>query len=322
MADAGRAVVTGAFGFTGRYIAGRLLDRGVRLRTLTGHPERAGALGGRVVAHRYDFGDPDAMARSMEGARTFYNTYWIRFEYGDRTFEDAVRHSRALFRAAEAAGVEHVVHVSIANPSLDSPFPYYRGKARVEAALRESGLSGTVLRPALLFGREDILVNNIAWFVRRFPLFPLPGDGDYPVRPIHVDDFARLAVEKGEAGRAGAGSDRAGSGAEAGSGVEVLDAVGPDSFTFRSMVEEIVDAVDGRARPIPAPAALSLWLSKLAGLWLGDVVLTRDELGGLRAGLLGSDAPARGDTRLGPWIREHREEVGTRYASEVDRHYG
>ena len=215
MGDPITHVVTGASGYTGRYIARLLLDGGARVRSLTGHVDRPSPLGDAVAAFPYRFDDPDAMALSLEGIDTLFNTYWIRFSRWDLTHEVAVRNSVALFDAAAKAGVRRIVHVSITNASVESPLPYFRGKALVELALRESGVSHAILRPTIIFGREDILLNNIAWALRRFPVHPIPGKGDYPVQPIYVEDLAGLAVE------AGAG----------GEDVEI-DAVGPDVMTY------------------------------------------------------------------------------------------
>lgn len=298
-------VVTGAFGYTGRWIARELLDRGHRVRTLTGHPDRADPLADRVPARPFRFDAPARMAEAMEGAAVLHNTYWIRFEHGDRTFRRAVRHSRALFEAARRAGVGRVVHVGITNPDPDSPYPYFRGKARVEEALSETGLPHTVLRPALFFGGAGVLVNNVAWLVRRFPVFPVPGGGRQPMRPIHVGDLAERAADE----------------AERADGRRVVDAVGPERLTLRGLVREAADALGTRTRPVDAPRWLVRLSAWLVGRLVDDVVLTRDEIGGLADGLLDSEAPAAGDTRLSAWLRENADRVGREWASELDRHY-
>ncbi len=153
-----------------------------------------------------------------------YNTYWIRFNTREPGFQHAaaVANTLKLFEAAKQAGVPRVVHTSITNPAEDSPLEYFKGKAVLERALKESGLSHAILRPNVLFGHEDILINNIAWTLRRLPVFGVFGDGQYRLQPMHVDDFAALAVEQGQ--------DRAD---------RVIDAIGPETFTYRRLVEEI-----------------------------------------------------------------------------------
>ena len=303
-----KAVITGAFGYTGKYIARRLLAEGQEVLTLTGRPERAGTgdeFGGRVKALPFCFDDPARLRASLEGADTLYNTYWVRFDHGERTFARAVENTRALFRAASEAGVRRVVHVSITNPSLDSPLPYFRGKAQLELALRESGLSYSILRPTVIFGSEDILINNIAWLLRRFPLFTVPGSGAYRLQPVYVEDMARLAVQ-----------------AAHGSQNELRDAVGPEIFSFDELLELVARTVGSRALRIHLAPELALALSSGVGALLGDVVLTRDEIAGLSAGLLVSSAAPTGTTRLADWLAANRDRVGQKYASEIRRHYG
>ncbi len=233
-------VVTGAFSFTGKYIARRLLDSGRSVRTLTGHPRRPDPFGGKVEAFPYRFDAPDELAGSLRGADTLYNTYWIRFPHGSATFEGAIENTRTLLRAAERAGVRRLVHVSITNPSEDSKLPYFRGKALVERSIRESSLSHAILRPAVVFGPEDILINNIAWFLRRFPAFAVFGRGDYRLQPIFAEDLAGIAVQAGR---------------DAGS--QTFDALGPDTFTFEGLVRLVAEKIGRKARILHLPPALA-----------------------------------------------------------------
>ena len=295
-------VVTGAFGYSGKYITTRLLAAGARVRTLTNSLQRQNPFGTGVEAHPYNFDKPDELARSLRGARVLFNTYWVRFDHTDFTHTQAVGNTLRLFEAARQAGIERVVHVSITNPSLESALPYFRGKAQLESALRESGLSYAILRPTVLFGREDILINNIAWMLRRFPVFGVFGEGNYQLQPIFVDDLALLAVE-------------AASSAED----VVVDAIGPETFTYRELVSVIGDAI-GRHRPIVSmPPALGLAVGRLVGTIVGDVVVTREEVAGLMQNLLVTSSPPAGHTALSQWILEHRESLGRRYSSELAR---
>jgi NADH dehydrogenase len=299
-----RAVVTGAFGFVGRAVAERLLARGIGVRTLTNHPERGGPLRGRIEVFPLDFRDRDALARAMEGASVLFNSFWVRFPRAGRTYEGAVDRSRVLFEAARRAGVARIVHTSIANPDERSPLRYYRGKAQVEAALREGGISRAILRPTVFFGRGDVLLNNIGWFVRRFPFFLVPADGRYRVQPVFVGDFADLAVRL------------------AGEEIDVvLDAVGPEVFPFDDFVRAIASALGRKVRLLHVPPALALAATGIAGLALRDVVLTPDEVRGLRGDLLVSRGAPTCPTPLTQRLRENASEVGRRYASEMARHF-
>jgi uncharacterized protein YbjT (DUF2867 family) len=302
MAEAPLHVVTGAFGYSGRYIAARLLDAGVRVRTITNSTERASPLQGRIEAHPFHFDQPDQLASSLRGASVLYNTYWVRFNARDFRHSLAVQNTLTLFRAAKEAGVGRVIHVSITNPSEESPLEYFRGKAVLERALQESGMSYAILRPAVLFGAEDILINNVAWLLRRFPVFGVFGSGEYRLQPIYVDDFAGLAVAQGRA-RENA----------------VIDAIGPETFTYRELVRTIGNAI-GKPRPIVSvPPMLGYALGSLLGALVGDVIITRAEIEGLMADLLYVSAPPAGSTKLSEWARAHSSTLGARYSSELAR---
>lgn len=299
----GIQAVTGAFGYSGRAIAALLLERGAQVRTLTGHPDRPDPFGGRVEVAPLAFGDPAALRHALRGVEVLHNTYWVRFEHGAATFARAVANSRALFRAAAEAGVARVVHVSITNPSLDSRLPYFSGKAEVERALRETGLSHAILRPAVFFGGRDVLVNNIAWLLRRLPVFGIVR-GRYGLRPIHVEDFARLAVAQGGL-----------------RGDATLDAVGPETLGYEELVRLVARAVGSRAAIVRVPRAVLLLASRLVGRVVGDVPLTGDEISGLAANLLVTPGPATGETRFTGWLASSAGGLGREWAGELSRHF-
>ena len=298
------AVVTGAFSYTGKYIARRLIDAGVRVKTLTGHPGREDPFGGVVEVSPLDFSDRDGLRRSMGGAGVLYNTYWVRFARGETTFERAVENSRTLFEAARDAGVTRIIHVSITNADSGSRLPYFGGKGRVEEALKGLGVPFAIVRPTLVFGAEDVLLNNMAWAIRRFPFFPIVGSGEYLVRPVYVDDLAALAVA-------------AGSQAED----AITDAVGPETFTFEALLHLLATAVGSGCQFVHTSPAVSLALTGLIGLLIRDVVLTRDEIDGLSASLLTSDGPATGMTSLSSWLDDNGDALGRRYISELRRNF-
>jgi uncharacterized protein YbjT (DUF2867 family) len=297
-------VVTGAFGYTGRYITGRLLESGRSVKTLTGHPNRPSPFGDRVAVVSFDFEDRRNLTEHLRGATTLYNTYWVRFPHREVTFERAVANSETLIRAASDAGVRRIVHVSITNPSKDSPFDYFRGKARVEEMIRDSGLGYSIVRPTVIFGREDILINNIAYILRRLPVFGIPGSGSYRLRPVAVEDVAEICVRSGP-----------------GESDDVIDAVGPETFTFEELVRLIAGAVGRRTLVVHVPPAAALIAAAVIGRVVGDVVVTRDELEGLMAELVTTEGPATGTRALTEWLAQNAAVVGKRYASEVSRHY-
>lgn len=299
-------LVTGPLGFSGRHIAKRALEEGFKVRGLTNSPRRPNPFGSAVQLHPLDWRDTDALARSMEGAEALINTYWVRFDHRRFTHAEAVLNSRRLFEAARRAGLKKIVHVSITHPDAASPLPYFRGKAEVEAALESTGVPHTILRPAVLFGEspgEDILINNMAWALRRFPLIGVFGDGAYRIQPIHVDDFARLALR-----------------ALADSTPRVIQAIGPETFSFAGLFERL-GRIIGRPRPIVSvPPAFGYAVARMVGAWQRDVFLTREEIRGLMEGRLCVDGvPPAGETRLTEWAHRHRDTLGRRYASELAR---
>jgi NADH dehydrogenase len=295
-------VVTGAFGYSGKYIATRLLADGCRVRTLTNSTGRTNPFGARVEVRPLAFDQPDVLADSLRGASVLYNTYWVRFNHRSFTHAEAVANTLVLFDAARRAGVGRVVHVSITKPSEDSPLEYFKGKARLEGALRDSGLPHTILRPAVLFGGADILVNNIAWALRHLPVFGIFGAGRYRLQPIHVDDFAALAIQEGRQGPN-----------------RTIDAVGPETFTYRELIGRLGEIIGCRRPIVSVPPALGYVAASILGLFVRDVVLTRDEIAGLMADLLATDSPPAGTTRLTDWARAHADRLGRHYASELAR---
>lgn len=294
--------VTGAFGYSGRYIAKRLLEQEYAVATLTNSIHRENPLGERIKVYPFNFDKSDKLKASLEGVSVLYNTYWVRFNHRLFTYADAVKNTLVLFEAAKKAGVERIVHVSITNPSIDLNLEYFQGKAVLEKALIESGISYAILRPAVLFGKEDILINNIAWALRRFPVFGVFGDGNYGIQPIHVDDLAKLAVEQGKLREN-----------------KIINAIGPENFTYRELVTEIGKII-GKERPvISVPPRIGYLVATLAGWVVRDVFVTWDEIKGLMAGTLAVDTPPTGETKLTSWAARHASTLGKRYTSELAR---
>jgi len=297
-------VVTGATGYTGRYITRALLSRGRRVRTLTGHPERKDPFGDRIEAAPFNFDRPDDLKRSLEGARALFNTYWIRFPHAGQTFATAVANTRVMLDAATAAGVRKFVHISVTKATESSPLPYFRGKAQVEAAIRGSFLNYAIIRPALIFGVEDILLNNIAWLLRRFPFFAIPGRGDYRVQPIFAGDLGEIAANAADDDQSA-----------------IFDAVGPEIFTFDELVRMIANAVRSKSRIVHVDPRVAVAFAWIVGRFVRDVTLTLDEARGLMSNLLVTDSPPNATTRFSEWLRIDADRMGDAYQSELDRHF-
>ncbi len=302
MAEKNIHAVTGAFGYSGKYIARRLLALNQQVITLTNSGQRANPFGGQVRAVPFNFEDPAGLARSLEDVEVLYNTYWVRFNHKLFRHQDAVWNTLALFKAAQQAGVRRIVHISITNPSESSPLEYFRGKAVLEKALIETGISYAILRPTVIFGQEDILINNIAWAVRHLPVFGVFGDGRYRLQPIYVEDLADLAV------RCGAGRE-----------TQVINAIGPETYTYRELVWTIAHLLDVRCPVFSVPPRLGLLAGQVLG-WLNrDVTITPEEVEGLMADLLYTPSPPAGNTRLSEWIQANADTLGRSYASELAR---
>ena len=297
-----RVAVTGAFGYSGRYITKRLLEAGHEVITLTNSLNRLNLFGERVKAVPFHFDEPHKLRDSLRGVHTLVNTYWVRFDHRLSAHAQAVANSRILFSAAKEAAVRRIVHVSITNPDSASDLPYFRGKAELESALKDLGVSYCIFRPTVLFGKEDVLINNIAWSLRHLPVVGVFGSGDYRLQPIYVDDLARSAAQKVEVG-----------------GNEVLEAIGPETFTYRELVVRIRSALRLRRPIISVPPALGYWGCRLVGLVVHDVVITREEIRGLMENRLYVEAPPLGTTKLTEWIDQHKDTLGRHYTSELAR---
>ncbi len=292
--------VTGAFGFTGARIASKLLEEGNSVITLTNSSDRENRFYGKIAVHPLCFDRPADLTESLQGVSVLYNTYWMRFNTILDEHSLAYHNTIALFEAAQRAGVERIVHISITNPSLDSPFTYFREKAEIEERLKEYGIPYAVLRPAVIFGDNSILINNIAWSLRKLPIFGYFGAGNYEIQPIHVDDLAALAV------RAGKSLEN-----------QIIDAVGPEKFIYKDLVKKIAEIIGRRPLILPVPKLAGYIVGLLIGKMFGDTMMTRDELHALTDGLLAVDSEPTGEIRLTEWMAKNSEKLGIDYAKSA-----
>ena len=304
MGSAELNVVTGAFSYTGKYVTERLLSMGERVRTLTAHPNRQNMFSNRVDAFPFNFDNPAELIKTLQGATTLYNTYWVRFPYRQITYDKAVNNTKVLINAAKEAGIRRIVHISITNASEESPFPYFRGKGILENAIIHSGLSYAIIRPTVIFGHEGILINNIAWFLRHLPVFAIMGSGDYKLQPVFVEDVAEIAVNAGHSG------DNV-----------IIDAIGPEIYPYEGLVRLIASKIHSKSKIIHLKPSLALFLSNLIGFFVNDVILTEDEIDGLMSNLLISKDPPTGKVRLSDWLDKNINTVGSSYVSELKCHY-
>lgn len=294
--------VTGAFGYSGKYIAKRLIDEGKKVITITNSLHRKNPFGSKIQVFPFNFDEPEKLKETLIGVSVLYNTYWVRFNHKTFTYADAVRNTEIMFNAAIEAGVKRIVHISITNPSKESPLEYFSGKAHLEQALKETGIPYAILRPTVLFGKEDILINNIAWGLRYLPVFGVFGDGNYKLQPIYVDDLAYLAVQKGRE-----------------TGNSVINAIGPETFTYRELLKTVSEII-GKRRPIVSvPSVFGYAAGWVIGKIVNDVMITKEEIEGLMANLLYVESPPTGITKLTDWAEKHSETLGLKYTSELAR---
>ncbi len=296
--------MTGAFSYTGRHITQKLLAMGSRVRTLTRNPNQPHSFSSQVSTAPFHFENPAALVETLRGATTLFNTYWVRFVHGQTTFDQAVENTKTLFSAAKAAGVNRIVHISVTNASEQSPLPYFKGKGRLERLLHESVPSYAIIRPTLVFGIDDILLNNIVWLLKHFPLFVIPGSGEYRLQPVFVGDLADIAIREAQS-----------------AGNPTIDAAGPELYTFNELIALLADESKSRSKVVRANPVLVMWLLKSIGYLVHDVVLTHDELTGLMSNLLVSAVPPTGSTRLSTWLDEHQGLIGRSYTSELGRNW-
>ncbi|HBL16787.1 MAG TPA: epimerase [Elusimicrobia bacterium] len=296
----GRIVVTGGFSYIGSAVAAECLRRGFSVHTLT---NRRPPDGTRLTRSELRF-DPEYLAKELAGATAFINTYWIRFPWAGLGFPAAVRNSAMLIDASARARVGRIVHVSVSNAPGADDLDYYAGKAAVERLVRNAGIAYAIVKPTLVVGPADVLTNNIAWLLRRFPVFLLPEGGSYRLQPVTLPDAARLIVEAALETR----------------NLEA-DAAGPEVFTFAGYVRQIAAACGLRRVFLPAPNPVVLGALGLLGLMLRDRVLTRDELVGLQREMLFSKTPALGRESVSAWLRASGQELGRRYVNDLDRHF-
>lgn len=303
--DSEMNIVTGAFSYTGQYITRRLLSLGNEVRTLTRNPDCKNPFSDQVAAFPFNFDRPSDLRESLRGVATFYNTYWIRFPYGESTFEKAVENTKLLIEAAKGAGVERFIHISITNASKDSSLPYFWGKGVVEEAIIQSGLSYAIIRPTVIFGPEGILINNIAWLLRKFPIFAIPGSGEYKLQPVFVEDVAEIAVNAAQKDEN-----------------IIIDAAGPEIYTFGKLVRLIAKKTHSKALIVHFKPERAFFLSQSVDWLVKDVLITRDELKGLMASLLVSESPPTGWKSFSDWLEENKRTVGTQYYPSGVKRYG
>ena len=305
-------LITGAFSFSGRFIAEELLKTGEKVETLTGHPRPEFPYFNKITIKQFNFDNFDAMVENFRGVNTFYNSYWIRFPHGNTTWRDAIVNSKKLFRACKIAGVKKIVHISVTNPNLDSPYSYFKGKAVVEELLKRSGVPYTILRIAWMYEEGDILVNNIAWILKRLPIFGVFGGGSYKLQPVSLRTLGKVAVENRYLGDKTININK------------IIDVIGPETYTYYEFVSLINKSIKAKTLILPSPwfaVYIPIFVSKILNIVLRDRLLTIDEIYSLKDNLLLTDSQPIGEKSFKKWVIRNKERLGLKWANEIKRHY-
>ncbi len=298
--------VTGAFGYTGSYVTRKLIERGEVVETLTNSPHKQKQSSVAVQKiHPLDFNNEAALIEALKNTKVLYNTYWVRFNHSWFNHSEAVNNTFKLFDAAKKAGVEKIVHVSITNADVNSKLDYFRGKGEIEEYLKRLGVGYSIVRPAVLFGDEDILLNNIAWSLRKLPVMGIPGRGRYKLQPIHVDDFADVLVEAGTLAED-----------------NITAALGEERYSYIDLLKLIKTILELKTPLLPLPNAVAWLGAKIIGIYLNDVLLTWAEIKGLQQETLWEDKTPFGKRKLSEWVEENKESLGVKYHNELNRRRG
>ncbi len=296
--------LTGAFSYSGRYIAKKLLSKGIKIRALTNHPKPELFPQHSIPVFPLQFKEEGPLIDFLKGTEVFINTYWIRYPHKEQTHEKAATNIQFLTQCAKRAGIKKIIHLSVSNPSEESALSYYKGKAQAEKMIKESGLSYLILRPTLIFGLEDILINNIAWLLHAFPFFVLPSPVDYSVQPIYAGDVADIAYEHLLCKES-----------------KTIDAAGEEVYRMDELVRMISRSI-GLPRPVLLwPKPIAQGCIKMLSLMLQDRVLTGEELCGLMGNLLISFEKPRGKTSFKKWLNQYGSRLGKTYTNDFKRYY-
>ena len=297
-----RIVITGAFSYTGAAVSQELLRRGYSIHSLTNRQplQKDNAISSAPLRFERDY-----LKGELGGANTFVNTYWVRLPYAGQSFASAVKNSKMLIDAAVSAGVKRIIQVSVSNAEDGKNLGYYAGKAEVDAYVRQCGIPFTIVRPTFIVGQADVLTNNIAWLLRRFPIFLIPGNTSHRLQPILLDDAAHIIADAVEY-----------------QGNQEVDAAGPDIMSFAEYVELVANGCNLKRPMIRVPEGLSLGFLQAIQPLLQDIILTREELLGLKQELLISHKPPLGKDSVAKWLQVHGDKLGHQYTNDIYRHFG
>ena len=267
-----KVFLTGATGFVGRYMLGRLLAEGHTVRALVRDPQKAGKLSqAGLELVRGDVVEGTGLEEGMQGCDAVIHLVGIIVEKGGNTFE-RVHHlgTRNVVRAARSIGIGRFIQMSALGVRADAQTEYQDTKWKGEEQVRCSGIPYCILRPSLIFGEGDGFVTQMMETMRSAPLFrPVPGDGKPKFRPIFVEDVSACFVRALTA--------------EAATN-QTIELGGADELTLNDVLAEIARCAGVRKPAIHIPMPLMFAGAALAERILENPPVTVDQLRMLREG--------------------------------------
>lgn len=281
--------VFGGSGFVGRYVVRALAKRGYRIRVAVRRPDLAGFLRpdgypGQIALMQANLRNRQSVDRAVAGASHVVNCVGILFESGKNKF-DAVQDlgAKAIAEATAAAGAK-LTHISAIGADVKSASSYARSKGRGEEAILAALPDAVILRPSIVFGKEDNFFNKFAAMARNLPFLPLIGGGKTKFQPVFVGDVAE-AVARSVDGKVATGT--------------TYELGGPEVMTFRNCLETILRVTCRKRRFVSLPFGIASLIGKIAqSVPLITPPLTSDQVTLLRTDTVVSDNAAKEDRTL------------------------
>lgn len=247
--------IVGGGGFVGRYVVRALAREGYRLRVIVRNPEGAASLRtagdvGQIWLENGNLARPETLNGKIEDSFAVINLVGILFESGRQNFTSLhAQGAEKLAQMAKAAGVERFVHMSSLGVEKASGSDYARSKILGERAVRAAFPQASILRPSVIFGPEDNFFNQFACMATLSPVMPLIGGGKTKFQPVYVGDVAQAVA-------ACLSRDDAPG--------QVFELGGPQTYSFREIIEFIMKTTDHKRKTLALPFALASTMAPLA----------------------------------------------------------
>jgi uncharacterized protein YbjT (DUF2867 family) len=263
----GPVTVFGGTGFLGRRVVRHLREANVAVRVASRRPERGRRLFGNadeaLESIAADIHDDRSIEQALTGAAAAVNAVSLYVEHGTETFQSVhVTAAERVARQARKAGVQHLAHVSGIGSDARSSSQYIKARGAGELAVKTTFPDAVVIRPAVMFGRDDAFVAPIAAHLKRLPVYPLFGKGTTRLQPAYVDDVG-LAIAAATQRPAARG--------------KAFECAGPRVYTYEELLQTIASAMHLRARLMPMPFAAWHVIAGIAE-WLPTAPITRNQV--------------------------------------------